>query len=64
MFVKALICNSFLLIIIFRRDFNHVIGLLNRFPNMDMEALRKEYPDVDIEKAKRSRKYGGHFVPK
>lgn len=24
---------------------------------MDMEALKKEYPDVDIEKAKGSRKY-------
>ncbi|KAK9869655.1 hypothetical protein WA026_003403 [Henosepilachna vigintioctopunctata] len=41
------------------RDFNHVIGLLNRFPNMDMEALKGQYPDVDIEKAKRSRKYKG-----
>nr|AEE61946.1 unknown [Dendroctonus ponderosae] len=46
------------------RNFNHVIGLLNRFPNMDMEALKEKYPDVDIEKAKRSRKYGGHFAPK
>ncbi|KAL1497159.1 hypothetical protein ABEB36_008164 [Hypothenemus hampei] len=46
------------------RDFNHVIGLLNRFPNMDMEALKQQYPDVDIERAKRSRKYGGHFEPK
>ncbi|XP_057672164.1 39S ribosomal protein L47, mitochondrial [Diorhabda carinulata] len=45
------------------RDFNHVIGLLNRYPNMDMEALKQQYPDVDIEKAKRSRKYGGHFAP-
>lgn len=41
------------------RDFNHVIGLMNRFPNMDMEALKEQYPDVDIEKAKRSRKYKG-----
>ncbi|KAB0797327.1 hypothetical protein PPYR_08321 [Photinus pyralis] len=40
-----------------RRDFNHVIGLLNRFPKMDMEALKEQYPDVDIEKAKASRKY-------
>ncbi|XP_018577710.1 39S ribosomal protein L47, mitochondrial [Anoplophora glabripennis] len=46
------------------RDFNHVIGLLNRFPDMDMEAVKEQYPDVDIEKAKASRKYGGHFVPK
>jgi len=47
-----------------RRDFNHVIGLLNRFPNLDREALKKQYPDVDVEKAKLSRKYGGHFDPK
>ncbi|KAK5646948.1 hypothetical protein RI129_005412 [Pyrocoelia pectoralis] len=40
-----------------RRNFNHVIGLLNRFPKMDMEALKEQYPDVDIEKAKASRKY-------
>ncbi|CAH1127813.1 unnamed protein product [Ceutorhynchus assimilis] len=46
------------------RNFNHVIGLLNRFPNMDIAALKQQYPDVDLEKAKRSRKYGGHFVPK
>lgn len=31
---------------------------------MDKEALKEKYPDVDIEKAKRSRKYGGHFAPK
>lgn len=31
---------------------------------MDMEALKEQYPDVDIEKAKASRKYGGHFAPK
>ncbi|KAG5888920.1 hypothetical protein JTB14_019416 [Gonioctena quinquepunctata] len=47
-----------------RRNFNHVIGLLNRFPNMDMEALKEQYPDVDIEKAKESRKYRPYFAPK
>ncbi|KAJ8920707.1 hypothetical protein NQ315_004846 [Exocentrus adspersus] len=46
------------------RDFNHVIHLLNRFPDMDMQALKEQYPNVDIEKAKASRKYGGHFAPK
>ncbi|XP_030758456.1 39S ribosomal protein L47, mitochondrial [Sitophilus oryzae] len=46
-----------------RRDFNHVIGLLKRFPGMDMEALKQQYPDVDIEKAKHSRKCRGHFEP-
>ncbi|KAJ8980204.1 hypothetical protein NQ317_002217 [Molorchus minor] len=47
-----------------RRDFNHVIGLLKRFPNMDMVALKEQYPDVDLERAKRSLKCRGHFVPK
>ncbi|XP_050315181.1 39S ribosomal protein L47, mitochondrial-like [Anthonomus grandis grandis] len=47
-----------------RRNFNHVIGLMNRFPNMNMEAVKKQFPDVDLEKVKRSRKFGGHFVPK
>lgn len=46
------------------RDFNHVQHLLKRFPNMDMEALNAQYPNVDLEKAKRSRKVRGHFDPK
>lgn len=43
------------------RNFNHVIGLLNRFPNMDMEAVKEQYPDVDIDKAKASRKYRPYY---
>lgn len=31
---------------------------------MDMEALKEQYPNVDIEKAKTSKKSRGHFVPK
>ncbi|KAI4465219.1 ribosomal protein l47 mitochondrial-related [Holotrichia oblita] len=46
-----------------RRNFNHVCGLLKRFPNMDMEALKQQYPDVDIEKAKNCKRSRGHFVP-
>ncbi|XP_041976798.1 39S ribosomal protein L47, mitochondrial [Aricia agestis] len=46
------------------RDMNHVIQLIKRFPDMDMEKLKAEYPNVDIEKAKRSRKSRGHYVPK
>lgn len=46
------------------RDFNHVQMLLRRFPNMDMDKLKADYPDVDIEKAKRTKKARGHFVPK
>ncbi|CAH0407867.1 unnamed protein product [Chilo suppressalis] len=46
------------------RDYNHVQQLLKRFPDLDMELLKSEYPDVDIEKAKRTKKARGHFMPK
>ncbi|KAJ8732911.1 hypothetical protein PYW07_015510 [Mythimna separata] len=46
------------------KDFRHVQHLLKRFPDMSMETLKAEYPNVDIEKAKRSRKARGHFMPK
>ncbi|XP_053602764.1 large ribosomal subunit protein uL29m [Plodia interpunctella] len=46
------------------RDYNHVQHLLKRFPNMNMETLKAEYPNVDIEKAKRTKKARGHFDPK
>lgn len=46
------------------RDYNHVQHLLKKFPNLDMEALKAQYPDVDLEKAKRTRKARGHFDPK
>lgn len=46
------------------KDFRHVQQLLKRFPNMSMEALKAEYPNVDIEKAKRSKKARGHYMPK
>lgn len=32
------------------RDRNHVIGLLKRFPNIEIDLLREKYPDVDIDK--------------
>ncbi|KAI5645252.1 mitochondrial 39-S ribosomal protein l47 (MRP-L47) domain-containing protein [Phthorimaea operculella] len=46
------------------RDYNHVQGLLKRFPNLDLEAVKEQYPDVDIEKAMRTKKARGHFMPK
>lgn len=46
------------------RNFNHVVGLLKRFPDMDIRALEEQYPDVDIAQAKNSRKCRGHFAPK
>jgi large subunit ribosomal protein L47 len=46
------------------RNYNHVQQLLKRFPNLDMDQLKADYPDVDIEKAKRTKKARGHFFPK
>lgn len=37
---------------------------MNRFPNLDMEAVKIQYPDVDIEKAKASRRYKPRYIPK
>lgn len=31
---------------------------------MDMEALKQQYPDVDIEKAKVNKRSSGHYEPK
>lgn len=45
------------------RDRNHVMGLLKRFPNMDLEAVKEQYPDVDIKKCLENKKSRGHFVP-
>jgi len=35
------------------RDRNHVMHLIKRYPNMNMEAVKKQYPSVDIEKNKK-----------
>lgn len=46
------------------RDRNHVQQLIKRFPDMDMNVLKAQYPNVDIEKAKQTKKARGHFFPK
>jgi len=45
------------------REKNHVMHLMKRFPNMDMEAVKQQYPSVDIEKIKNYSKVRGHYVP-
>lgn len=45
------------------RDKNHVIHLMKRFPNMDMEAVQQQYPSVDIKKIKNYSNVRGHYVP-
>ncbi|XP_049866449.1 39S ribosomal protein L47, mitochondrial [Pectinophora gossypiella] len=46
------------------RDHNEVQQLLKRFPDMDLEALKEQYPKVDIQRAMRSKKARGHYIPK
>lgn len=45
------------------RDRNHVMHLMKRYPNMDMEAVKKLYPSVDTDKIKNYTKTRGHYVP-
>lgn len=46
------------------RDRNHVIGILKRFPDTDIDVLKEQFPDVDVEKLVNSRKADGHYVHK
>lgn len=47
----------------FSRDRNHVMHLMKRYPNLDMDAVKQQYPSVDIEKIKNYHKVRGHYVP-
>lgn len=38
-----------------RKERNHVFELIRHFPNMDMEALKAKYPDVDVDRLLRER---------
>ncbi|KAJ9600854.1 hypothetical protein L9F63_000966 [Diploptera punctata] len=42
------------------REKNHVLGLMRRFPNLDMEAVKEQFPSVNIEKIRNSKKARGH----
>lgn len=35
---------------------------MRTFPNLDMEAVKEQYPLADIEKAKKHRHADGHFI--
>ena len=54
-----LICKN---LCCFSRQMNRVATLMRIFPNLDMEAVKEQYPLVDIEKVKKLRKTDGHFV--
>ena len=44
----------------FSRERNHVMGLVKRFPDLDLEAVKEKYPSVDIEKILTNKKTRGH----
>ncbi|XP_063988260.1 large ribosomal subunit protein uL29m [Diachasmimorpha longicaudata] len=50
-----------------RRERNHrraiVRKIFRRFPNVDVEAVREQYPDVDVDKAMKCRRSASHYVP-
>lgn len=48
---------------VFSHNQTQVQLLLRRFPNMDIEALKLKYPDVDLEKVKKYHRSQGHYVP-
>ncbi|XP_012265622.2 39S ribosomal protein L47, mitochondrial [Athalia rosae] len=46
------------------RERNHVMHLIKRFPNMDPEAIKKHYPNVNLEKLAQKSKSRGHYAPR
>lgn len=42
------------------RERNHVIGLMKRFPNLDLEAVKQQFPSTDIDKIRYNKKTRGH----
>ena len=43
-----------------RRQHRHVVGLLKRFPELDLELLKQKYPDVDLDRARRDKRAQGN----
>ncbi|KAM8703659.1 hypothetical protein ACLKA7_008308 [Drosophila subpalustris] len=46
------------------RSRNEVMMMLRRNPNIDLQMLKRKFPDVDVDKLISSDKTRGHFVPK
>jgi len=44
----------------YSRERNHVVGLMKRFPNLDLEAVKQQFPSVDIDKIRYNKKTRGH----
>lgn len=45
------------------RSRNEVMMLLRRNPNMDVDFLKRKFPNVNIDKLMESDKIRGHYVP-
>ena len=37
-----------------------MVGLLKRFPDLDLELLREQYPDVDLDRVRRDKRVRGN----
>ncbi|XP_002072878.4 39S ribosomal protein L47, mitochondrial [Drosophila willistoni] len=46
------------------RSRNEVMMILRRNPNFDLSVLRRQFPDVDVDKLVNEDKTRGHYVPK
>jgi len=46
------------------RSRNEVMMILRRNPNFDLDALRRQFPDVNVDKLRNEDKIRGHYVPK
>jgi len=46
----------------FSLDRKRVAMYIRRFPNMDMEALKEQFPNVDIKATKVSSRARGHYI--
>jgi hypothetical protein len=52
--------NKVMFICCCSRERSHVMGLMKRFPNLDLEAVKQQFPSVDIEKIRYHKKTRGH----
>lgn len=43
---------------------NEVMMILRRNPNFDLDVLRRQFPDVNVDKLRNEDKIRGHYVPK
>lgn len=47
----------------FRGQTRHVLGLMRRFPDLDLEAVKEKFPEVDVDKLKDRDDARGPWIP-